>query len=120
MGAACSYLYSQNCVLHTKVLQVQQEPLQDEKLFTLDTKHLETWVKGYGLSCPSCSAQECILHRSAHLPSVSAFLVQEELCCSKHIRLFPLPEDMLTVGGNRCSARTDTAVSIQHLDKGTR
>lgn len=103
-------------------LQLQQGPRQDRKLFIL-MYHLETLPKGYNLSRPSGSVQECILHRSAHLLSVSAILVQKGLCCSKHIALFPSllhPRGGAGWGRDRCSAPTDNGVSIQHPGKGTR
>lgn len=92
-AAGCSCLDCQNkgFVPSTQRLQPQQEPQQDRKLFALMYRTPETLPKGYSLSCLSCGVQECILHRSAHLLSVSAFSVQEGLCCSKHIALFPPP-----------------------------
>lgn len=67
--------------------------------------HPETLPKGYNPSYTSCRALECIWHRSVHLLSVSAFLVQERLCCSKHIALFPLssPRGCADWERDRCS-----------------
>lgn len=118
-GCSCLDWQNKGFVSSTHRLQMQQAPQQDWKLFSL--MYLETLPKGYGQSRPSCSVQECILHRSAHLLSVSAFLVQEGLCCSKHITLFypPPPGGHADWERDQCSAPTDTAVLIQHLARGT-
>lgn len=90
-AAGCSCLDRQNKgALNTKITSATRTTTRRETVHA-GVKHLETWPKGYSLSGPSRSVQECILHRSAHLLSVSAFLVQEGLCCSKHIALPPPP-----------------------------
>jgi len=84
------------------------------------TLHLETLPKGYSLSRPSCSVQEGILHRSAHLLPVSAFFLYKRGYAALSISLSPPPEGVLTGGGIDAPLQQTPACRFSNQASGTR